>query len=100
VLKFVKGSFNQIPLFVKLTVITSLNLAIGFGWNQCNRIQLLDLCQHRVRGISLVGQNRLTLNILQQCFCLGTVVDLPAGENKLERLPPGDYQNSRSQVLS
>ena len=41
-LEFVEGSFNEIALFVNLTVIISLNQSIGLGWYDCKGSLLVN----------------------------------------------------------
>ena len=59
-LEFGEEVFDQVSSFVEFFVIVSLDLAVGFGWNDCGLAGLFQGLEDALIGIeALVGEQRI-----------------------------------------
>jgi hypothetical protein len=85
VLELGEASLDAVTLSIEFFVMGALLLAIGFGRNDGDRSHGLDVIKDGLTVIALIGQHPLGLSFPEQLDGLGAVVDLAAGDEKIDR---------------
>ncbi len=85
--EFRKASFDAVALSIEFFVVSSLLFSVGFGWHDGDRTHGLDVVEDGLAVVALVGQHSLRLAFAEQIDSLGTVVDLTAGDEEVDRYP-------------
>ena len=89
VLDGIEEPLDEIAFAVKREVAVPFDFAVGF-WRDHRlddaRFEALD---EAVAVVSLVGEKRSGIGLRHQCFGLGDIVDLAAGEAEHERISQG-----------
>ena len=77
-----EGAFDLVALFVKFLVVFPLNDAIALGWNDGLGSYAFHIRDDSVSVVSLIGQQCLKLESLQEGDSLNAIGLLPAGQNE------------------
>ena len=82
----IEKALDEIALGIKREVAVAFDLAVGFRRDDRGDGAHFEAVDEAVAVISLVGEERLRLDLRGQRLGLGDVVDLAAGETERQRI--------------
>ena len=82
--EFTEATFDTIALFVEIFVVLALYLAVSFGGDHGFGSHGLNVLHDGICIVALVGKHGLGLVLAEQLDGLGAVIDLAAGDKKVQ----------------
>lgn len=79
-------ALDQIAIAVEMTIEVARRKPIGSGWNHCFGASRFDPGHEVIGVVSLVGDDCLTGQALDQCRGMVDIGDLPGRENHPQRI--------------
>ena len=76
--------FDAVALFVEVFIEDPLQLAVALGRNDRSGSHGFDVLDDRIRIVALVGNDSFGLVLAQQGNGFGAVIELSAGEEKIQ----------------
>lgn len=89
VLEFVEEAFDEIALAVEREVAIARGLAVGLWGNDRGDAAFGERLDQRISVISLVADQGLWIDAVNQRLCASQIVSLPRGEHQIDGIAQG-----------